>query len=87
MGKDDRLRSKEVDRNYWEEDRGGTYSMDWGAIQTGANHRVERSPTAETRDFLLGNIFWGIFCIKDLLNYRKSSFPNCRWENEISNLA
>ena len=53
----------------------------------GANHMVDRSPSAETRDSLLGNIFGRIFFIKNFLNCGESFLSNCRWESEIWNLA
>lgn len=78
---------KKLTEDHRDEVRGGTYSIGWGAIQTGANHRVERSPSAETRDSLLGNIFGRIFFIKNFLNCGESFLSNCRWESEIWNLA
>jgi hypothetical protein len=43
---------------------------------------VDRSPSAETRDFLLGNILGGIFFIKNFFNCGESFLSNCRWESE-----
>jgi hypothetical protein len=43
---------------------------------------VDRSPSAETRDSLLGNIFGRIFFIKNFLNCGESFLSNCRWESE-----